>query len=111
MAKTLYNNFKPGLQSLDIKVSQYLNDFTECILTFCMTDLNKIQCREDYREFLKLTVMFLNGTSPRGILFRFPGAIYHAIWMSKDIYCLKIFKFRQEFKLNKKEIKRIIRYN
>lgn len=95
------NNFKPGIQ--DTKVSQHLNAFTECILTFCMTESNKIQCREDYREFLELVVIFLNGTPSCGISFRFPGAIHHARWMSKAIYCLKIFIFRQEYKLNKRE--------
>lgn len=94
-------NFKPGLQ--DTKVSQHLNNCTEVILKFCMTELNKIQCMEDYREFFELAVIFLNGTPARGIFFRVPGAIHHARWMSKAIYCLKIFIFRQEYKLNKRE--------
>jgi len=95
------NKFKPGVKV--IKVSQHLNNSTECILKFCTTELNKIQCREDYREFLELSVIFLNGTLARGIFFRVPGAIHHARWMSKAIYCLKVFIFRQEFKLSKRE--------
>lgn len=95
------NNFKPGLQ--DTEVSQHLNNSIECILQFCMTELTKMQCREDYREFLELTVIFLNGTPARGIFFRVPGAIHHARWMSKAIYCLKIFILRHEYKLNKRE--------
>lgn len=95
------NNFKPGLEGTE--VSQRLNNSSECILKFCMTELTKIQCREDYREFLELTVIFLNGTPARGIFFRVPGAIHHARWMSKAIYCLKIFLLRQEYKLNKRE--------
>lgn len=67
---------KPGLQ--DTKVSQHLNNSTECILRFCMKKFAEIQCREDYREFLELTVIFLNGTPTRGIFFRVPGVMYHA---------------------------------
>lgn len=63
-----FNNFKPGLQ--DTEVSQHLNNSIECILQFCMTELTKMQSREDYREFLELTVIFLNDTPARGIFFR-----------------------------------------
>jgi len=60
-------NLKPRLQ--DTKVSQHLNNSTECIFKFCMTELTKIQCREDYREFHELIVIFLNGIPARGIFF------------------------------------------
>lgn len=39
------NNFNPGLQ--DTEVSQHLKNSTVCILKFCITELTKIQCRED----------------------------------------------------------------
>lgn len=70
------NNFKPGLR--DTKVSQHSNNSTECILRFCLSKLTEIQCRKDYREFLGLTVIFLNGTPTHGIFFRVPGAMHHA---------------------------------
>ena len=99
-------NFKPGLY--DIQVHEQLNSSTECVLTFCMNTLNKTHYREDYRELLELTVIFLNGTPPRGISFRTPGPIHHARWMSKALYYLKVFIFRQEFNLNKREYQSII---
>src|SRR6218665_1000466 len=37
--------------------------------------------REDYRELLELTLMFLRRVPPRGISFRKPGAIHRARFM------------------------------
>jgi hypothetical protein len=59
--------------------------------------------REDYRELLELTLIFLGETPPRGIRFRVPGAFHHARWMAKLIYVLKIFLFQNQFKLTKRE--------
>lgn len=55
------------------------------------------QPREDYKEFLELTILFLGGTPRRNYIFRVPGAFHHAGWMAKAIYCLKIYLFRKEF--------------
>ncbi|XP_074112021.1 uncharacterized protein LOC141535796 [Cotesia typhae] len=38
------------------------------------------------------------------IFFKRPGAIHHARWMAKAIYSLKMFLFRNEFKLSNKEL-------
>ena len=39
------------------------------------------QPRDDYREMLELTLIFMGEVSPNGI---------HARWMAKIIYCFKI---------------------
>ena len=59
--------------------------------------------RDDYRELLELSLIFLGGTPPRGVHFNRPGAMHHARWMSKEIYSLKIWMFRGQFKLTYKE--------
>lgn len=38
------------------------------------------------------------------VSFKRPGAVHHARWMAKAIYCLKIFIFRDEFVLSRKEL-------
>lgn len=48
-------------------------------------------------------------TPSRGLHFRQPGAYHLARWMAKAIYCLKIFLFRQQFKLNAREEKAVQR--
>lgn len=59
--------------------------------------------REDYFEFLQLAALFLGGGTTTQPSFRAPGAIHHARWMSKGIYCLKMFLFRHQFKTTKRE--------
>lgn len=88
----------------NIKVKRHLN---ECnisrILQFVRGTMKEQQPREDYRELLELTLIFLGEAPYRGIHFRQPGAYHHARWMAKAIYCLKIFMFRSQFALTPKE--------
>lgn len=53
--------------------------------------------RNDYREFLELSCIFLGGIPPRGVIFKKPGANHHARWMAKAIYSLKLFLFKDQF--------------
>jgi len=73
------------------------------LINFAVNYLQIKHPREDYRELLELTVIFLGGVPPRGIYFRVPGAIHYARWMAKAIYCLKIFLFRSQFRLKQKD--------
>lgn len=65
--------------------------------------------RDDYRELLELTVIFLGGVPPRGIRFRAPGPMHHARWMSKVLYSLKVWLFRGQVKLTPKEERGLLR--
>lgn len=73
------------------------------IVNFCQEMLQIKQVRDDYRELLELSIIFLGKEPIRGIRFMTPGATSHARWMSKVIYCLKIFMFSEQFNLNQKE--------
>jgi len=64
-----------------------------------MKQLQTFQPRDDYRELLELVIIFLGGTPQRGIHFMAPGAIHHARWMAKALYVLKIYLFRDQFRL------------
>lgn len=61
------------------------------------------QERNDYRELIELTLIFLNVKLPYSEHISPPGAMHHARWMSKALYSLKIWIFRNQFKLTKKE--------
>ncbi|KAL4113867.1 hypothetical protein QTP88_017425 [Uroleucon formosanum] len=73
------------------------------IIDFCLQNFKKKQCRDDYKELLELTVIFLGENPLNGIFFHYPGAFHHARWMSKAIYSFKIYMFRKQFKLNVRE--------
>jgi hypothetical protein len=92
------SNFNPGIE--DSNVCMALSRTKNDVLQFALEFSKKEQFREDYRELLELTIIFLGGTPHRGISFRIPSASHHARWMAKAIYCLKIYIFRNEFKLS-----------
>lgn len=94
-------NFHNGIE--DAFVFQSIKDLKKTLLMFCINQLQQYQPRDDYKELLELTIIFLGQEPPNGIFFKVPGPIHHARWMSKAIYSLKIYLFRNEFKLTLKE--------
>lgn len=67
------------------------------------TKLTESQPRDDYKELLQLVLVFVGALNGTEVEFKSPGAISHARWMAKAIYCLKIFLFRGQFKLSDEE--------
>jgi len=65
------------------------------------------QTRDDYRELLELTILFLGETPPRGVRLMAPGAMHRARWMAKLLYCVKIWMFKQQFRLTAAEATRL----
>ena len=67
-----------------------VNPWKDDIIEFTTAQLDNVQSRDDYRELLELTIIFLGGTPRRGIHFMYPGAIHRARWMARAIYCIKM---------------------
>lgn len=110
----LFERFKNEWKDLDQKffnfgitnetVRQHINpNIAEEIKDFCLDQLAKNICRDDYKELLELVVMFLGFNLPNGNRFRKPGASHHARWMAKAIYALKLFMFRDQFTISNKQ--------
>ena len=62
--------------------------------------------RDDYREIMELSLMLLGEWQlPDGkdITIKIPGAYHMARWIGKVIYSLKIYLFREQFKLTASE--------
>jgi len=93
--------FNSGIENCIVMSS--VNDVCDDIIKFSIDRLEENHPRDDYRELLELTVIFLGGILPNGIHFKKPGAIHHARWMAKAIYSLKIYLFREQFRLTVKE--------
>ena len=89
----------------DVEVAAMLVDYKESILEFAKCQLQEAQPRDDYQEFLELSVIFLRGVPARGICFMAPGSMHQARWMSKVIYSLKVWMFKSQFDLRPKEVK------
>jgi hypothetical protein len=78
----------------------------EEIVSFINEQLSEFQPRDDYRELLTLSLLFLGVQTAehKPIKIRAPGAVHRARWMAKIIYSLKIYLFRSQFNLKKKEL-------
>ena len=68
--------------------------------------------REDYREMTELCLLVLGFPLPSSSVnkhyhFNLPGAYHMAHWMSKVIYCMKIYIYGNEFKLTDSERKNL----
>lgn len=63
------------------------------------------QPQEHCRKLLVLFLVFLGSCPTETYTFKRPGAMDHARWMSKAIFCLKMFMFRDQFYLSSREIK------
>ena len=63
------------------------------VTEFISNALIESQPRDNYREVLKLALIFL-GTPSHGVHFSAPGAMHHAHWMAKIIYSFKVWVFR-----------------
>ncbi|KAF0744055.1 Uncharacterized protein FWK35_00030830, partial [Aphis craccivora] len=81
------------------KIKDIINPHLTRVLEFVKEHLKILQLRNDYKELLELTMIFLGDKPNNTIFFHTPGAIHHARWMAKAIYCLKAFMFRNLFKL------------
>lgn len=79
------------------------SDVVHDIVQFCEQQLLEQHYRADYLEFLNLVLIFIGHKSKAEASFRTPGAFHHARWMAKAIYCLKIYMFREQFRLTIRE--------
>lgn len=87
----------------DSYIHDILKDEADEIISYAKNKLTEDLPRDDYQEFLELVIIFLGGVPPRGITFRQPGPYHLARWMAKAIYSLKLFIFKNQFKLNSRE--------
>lgn len=94
------DDFEAGVNYPDIKSA--LSDIIPTITNFCKNELKIKSVRADYEELLQLCLMFL-GDRSRCFPFRNPAGMSNARWMSKAIYCLKMYMFQSQFKLTQRE--------
>lgn len=93
--------FEPA--TTDPLASDIITDFAQEIITFSKDQLQKFQPRDDYKELLELNIIFLGGTLEKKLSFKAPAGVHRARWMAKAIYSLKIYLFRSQFQLTKRE--------
>ena len=89
--------YEPGIAEDD--VANLVEDIRQSSINFAIKHLKQGKLRDNYKEFLKLVIVFLGTAPARGVQFMLPRAIYHACWMSKVFYSFKIWMFKAQIKL------------
>jgi len=57
--------------------------------------ISRGQKRNDYKELLELSILFIIGMSDKRILsIKAPGGLHQARWMGRVIYAIKILMFK-----------------
>lgn len=87
----------------DIVTQHFCNTTIEELLTFYNQELQKTIVRDDYRELIELSIIFLGGDNEKKINIRPPGAMHQARWMARAIYSLKICLLQSQFKISAKD--------
>lgn len=96
----------------DKKVTVFLTSAIRSnAITFIKDQLKNFHPRDDYKELLELSLLFLGTNLTPNITIKTPGAFHRARWMAKLIYNLKIYLFRKQFKLTESEVSGLQKFN
>src|SRR6218665_2406447 len=87
----------------DDSLAAVIAPWKDSVIAFAIFQLKEFKSRDDYRELLELTTMFFGGISPRGMHFRYPGAVHCVRWMARAIYSIKMVLFRSQYNFRKQQ--------
>ncbi|GBP51846.1 hypothetical protein EVAR_88551_1 [Eumeta japonica] len=68
---------KFSIVSSDPDALRYVQNIADSTISFAKKQLNDYQPRDDYKELLTLTIIFLGGVPNKGISFRAPADFYN----------------------------------
>ena len=102
--KLISNNNSYESTSNDKTINYLLEPKKNEITNFVLEQLKINHKRADYAELLKLVLLFIGKPADMNIKVSPPGADHRARRLSKIIYCLKIYIFRNSFELTNKEL-------
>src|SRR5688572_10081443 len=92
-------DFWPQIDQAKFRTAMDDKEIRDDVITFALQQqlLSTENHKDDYKELLELTVIFLGGIPPKGIKFRYPGAFHRARWMARAIDEIKMWLFRDQF--------------
>ena len=108
----LFKKFRDNCSNIDSTNIQIYFDFVKLHYNDCEIDqlvmfynceLQKKIVRDDYRELIELSIIFLGGDKEKKLKISPPGAMHKVRWMARAIYSLKICLLQSHFKISMKE--------
>lgn len=89
---------------MDDTVAKNIKPIKKFLIGFINDQLTKYEPRDDYKELLQLSLLFLGVKISKNVNVHAPGALHRARWMAKIIYSMKIYLFRSQIKLTAREL-------
>lgn len=107
----LFKKFREKWSNIDPEKIQDCTEKLSCLniseisklIEFYRSELNKEIARDDYRELIELSIIFLGGDTEKKFKIRPPGAMHQARWMARAIYSLKISLLSSQFTISNKD--------
>jgi hypothetical protein len=83
------------------RARSFIDVWRRNMLDLSKSVLDQGKSRDDYLEFVKLCIVFLDSNSDEKVTFKRPGALHKARWMAmaKVIYSIKICLLEQQIPL------------
>lgn len=109
----LFKKFKEQWKNIDHRKIQCCKEIIKphfntseiyALLKFYRVILKENIARDDYRELLELSIIFLGGNADLKLKIRPPGAMHQARWMARKIYSLKILLLSSQFKMTNEDM-------
>ncbi|GBN73687.1 hypothetical protein AVEN_38313-1 [Araneus ventricosus] len=80
----------------------------ENLFDFYRAELKNVMVRDDYRELIELSIVFLGGDAEKKFKIRPPCAMHQDRWMARAIYSLTLSLFSSQLKLNTKDTEALL---
>ena len=94
----LFKKFRENWKNVDPEKIQSYIEKLSCL------NVSEIEiARDDYRELIELSIIFLGGDTEKKFKIRPPGAMHQARCMARAIYSLKISLFSSQFRSSNKD--------
>jgi hypothetical protein len=85
-------------------VKNHLNDTQRNeLINFYWNELKKQIVRDDYRQLIELSLIYLGGDHENKLKIRPPGAMHQARWMARAIYSLKMCLLQSQLTISAKD--------
>ncbi|CAG9793804.1 unnamed protein product [Diatraea saccharalis] len=107
----LFKKFRENWKNVDAQKIEICREKLSCLndseinklIEFYRSELIKEIARDDYRELIELSIIFLGGDTEKKFKIRPPGAMHQARWMARAIYSLKISLLSSQFNISNRD--------
>ena len=107
---TIFNNLSQAWSDIDFSIPLYLPTHDPNCEAVTILSMKRNYLRDDYKEVVDLTLIYLGAMNSESYNFRRPGALHQARWMAKVIYSFKLVMFSNQIELPHDIRQKLVQY-